>query len=162
VYDHLGLEPVWNLHRTILISDAGLTGSEPATKTDFISHFARVLDIMDHQKRVLRRRQVVAAFLAGQKRGAYWSIQTPLSAFNLENALPAEPDHVRELAAIPSRLEALEDTTQERLINWGYAICDAAVRRMLDRTPSCHRLPVFARSLRARAVALVTMVAAPG
>ena len=37
IYDHLGLEPVWNLHRTILISDAGLTDSTPATKTDFIN-----------------------------------------------------------------------------------------------------------------------------
>jgi NTE family protein len=32
------------------------------------------------------------------------------------------------LAAIPTRLQALDDTTQENLINWGYAISDAALR----------------------------------
>jgi NTE family protein len=29
-------------------------------------------------------------------------------------------------------LEAMEDVLQERLINWGYAICDAAMRRWVD------------------------------
>ena len=27
----------------------------------------------------------------------------------------------------------MPDDTQERLINWGYAICDAAMRRWVDR-----------------------------
>jgi NTE family protein len=62
-----------------------------------------------------------------------------LSAFNLENTLQVDPGHIRELAAIPSRLEKLDGATQERLINWGYAICDAAVRRMLDRTQTSPR-----------------------
>ena len=57
-----------------------------------------------------------------------------LSAFNLENTLEADPGHIRELAAIPSRLEKRDGATQGRLINWGDVICDAAVRRMLDRT----------------------------
>jgi NTE family protein len=26
----------------------------------------------------------------------------------------------------------MDDTLQERLINWGYAICDAAMRRWVD------------------------------
>lgn len=134
IYDDLGLEPVWKLHRTILISDAGLTDFAPTTKTDFISQLTRILDIMDHQKRALRKAQVIAAFAEGQKRGAYWSIQSVLSGFNLEDTLEVDPGHVRELAAIPSQLEELDGATQERLVNWGYAICDAAVRRMLDRT----------------------------
>jgi hypothetical protein len=32
------------------------------------------------------------------------------------------------LAAIPTRLEKMDDTLQEQLINWGYAISDAALR----------------------------------
>jgi len=29
-------------------------------------------------------------------------------------------------------LKALDTTTQERLINWGYAICDVAMRKHVD------------------------------
>jgi NTE family protein len=35
------------------------------------------------------------------------------------------------LAEIPTRLQATDEATQERLINWGYAVCDAGVRRHL-------------------------------
>jgi NTE family protein len=36
------------------------------------------------------------------------------------------------LAEIPTRLKRLGDLVQERLINWGYAVCDAALRRHVD------------------------------
>ena len=32
------------------------------------------------------------------------------------------------LAAWPTRLAAVPDDVQNRMINWGYAICDAAMR----------------------------------
>ena len=37
-----------------------------------------------------------------------------------------------ELATVPTRLADMPDDTQERLINWGYAICDTAMRRWVD------------------------------
>lgn len=40
------------------------------------------------------------------------------------------------LAAVPTRLAHLGNRTQMRLINWGYAICDAAMRTHVD-----HALP---------------------
>ena len=36
------------------------------------------------------------------------------------------------LVEIPTRLEAMDGDEQERLINWGYAICDAALRAHVD------------------------------
>ncbi|WP_197427222.1 hypothetical protein [Bradyrhizobium retamae] len=33
------------------------------------------------------------------------------------------------LAETPTRLQAVDDQLQERLINWGYAVCDAAIRK---------------------------------
>jgi hypothetical protein len=35
----------------------------------------------------------------------------------------------RGLAAVPTRLERVPDDLQERIINWGYAVCDAALRK---------------------------------
>ena len=37
-----------------------------------------------------------------------------------------------ELAETPTRLERMDDDLQERLINWGYAVCDAALRKHVD------------------------------
>jgi NTE family protein len=36
------------------------------------------------------------------------------------------------LARLPTRLKRLEPELQERLINWGYAVCDAALRKHVD------------------------------
>jgi hypothetical protein len=35
----------------------------------------------------------------------------------------------QQLASVPTRLASMEPDVQERLINWGYAICDAAMRK---------------------------------
>lgn len=35
------------------------------------------------------------------------------------------------LAELPTRLKALESGEQDRLINWGYAVCDAGLRAHL-------------------------------
>ena len=37
-------------------------------------------------------------------------------------------DRSLALANTPTRLKKMDDTLQERLINWGYAITDAALR----------------------------------
>jgi len=50
----------------------------------------------------------------------------------LADPLPCPPERTVELAEIPTRLKDIKDPLQERLINWGYGICDTAVRRWLD------------------------------
>ena len=45
-------------------------------------------------------------------------------------AVPARPDAA--VAATPTRLGKMDGAVQERLINWGYAVCDAAMRRHVD------------------------------
>jgi hypothetical protein len=37
-----------------------------------------------------------------------------------------------KLAHIRTRLNAFNDEEQETLVNWGYAICDAAIRARVD------------------------------
>ena len=37
-----------------------------------------------------------------------------------------------ELANTPTRLQEMEPALQQRLINWGYAVCDAALRKHVD------------------------------
>ncbi len=50
----------------------------------------------------------------------------------MSDPLDCPYDRTMELARVPTRLKAMDDELQERLINWGYAVCDAAVRRHVD------------------------------
>jgi NTE family protein len=143
VYDNMGVETAWKRFETILVSDAGgKMQPEPEPKHDWARHAYRVFDVVDNQVRSLRKRQIIQAFIDGQRKGAYWGIRTNILDYGLPTALPCPFDRTMELAATPTRLKRLEDNQQERLINWGYAVCDAALRRHYDQSiPAPTRLP---------------------
>jgi NTE family protein len=133
VYDNLGLETAWKRYKTILVSDAGgQMAPEEEPKTDWAQHSYRVLNLIDNQVRALRKRQVVESFVQGARKGGYWGIRTDIADYQLADALPCPFDATMRLAEIATRLKRLDDQTQDRLINWGYAVCDAALRKHLD------------------------------
>lgn len=130
VYDNLGLETVWKRHATVLISDAGgKMKAEEEPKRDWARHAYRVLDVVDNQVRSLRKRDAIGAFASGARQGAYWGIRTNIADYGLSDAMPAPYDRTLALAETPTRLKRMDSHLQERLINWGYAVCDAALRR---------------------------------
>ena len=142
VYDNLGLETVWKRYKTVLVSDAGgklAAAREP--KRDWLRHTYRVLNLIDDQVRSLRKRQVIDSLAAGERLGAYWGIRTDIANYGLENSHPAPLENTLALARTPTRLKKLSKRRQERLINWGYAVCDAAMRTHV--TPEADRQPVW-------------------
>jgi NTE family protein len=155
VYDNLGIETLWKRYRTVLVSDAGAKfAPEPEPEHDWARHSYRILSLVDSQVRALRYRQIMEAFTASPpaKAGTYWGIRTNIADYGLADPLvPATPDTFARssaLAATPTRLKAMEDTLQERLINWGYAVSDAALRRYFDKTlPRPAALPYPAAGL---------------
>jgi len=133
VYDNLGLETVWKRCETILVSDAGAKiGPSPKPPTDWLLGTKRAADIIDDQVRNLRKRSLLDAYETGRRKGAYWGIRADIARYGLPDALPCPHDQTLRLAEIPTRLAAMPDLLQERLINWGYAICDAGLRRHVD------------------------------
>lgn len=137
VYDNLGLETAFKRCRTLLVSDAGgqmQADEDPAE--NWASHSKRVLDMVDNQVRSLRKRQLLDAFNSKdaehRRAGAFWSVRSDIDNYQLADAFPAPFDRTQELARIPTRLDAMPDKLQERLINWGYAITDAAIRKHWD------------------------------
>ena len=74
-------------------------------------------------------RQLIGAFEAGERTGTYWGIRTCITEYNLPDALSCPEEQTLALAATPTRLKRLDGVLQERLINWGYAVCDTAMRR---------------------------------
>jgi NTE family protein len=142
VYDNLGLETAWKRHETIFVSDAGgKMAPEPSPHSNPVEHTARILDIVDNQVRDLRKRQVIDSYESHARKGAYWGIRTDIQDYARRKAgltLPLDAPHEKtmKLADISTRLEALDAATQERLINWGYAVCDAALRAYATPAPS--------------------------
>lgn len=135
VYDNLGLETAFKRCRTVLVSDGG-GKIEPQGRPsgNWVLHAARVLFLIDNQVRSFRVRQLVEAYVRRDRLGAYWGIRTPISDYRVSGALPCPPEKTALLAATATRLASLDEARQERLVNWGYAIADAALRAYADPT----------------------------
>lgn len=133
VYDNLGLETAWKRYDTILVSDAGgKMQPEAEPEHNWAQHSLRVLDLIDNQVRSLRKRQVIDSFKQGHRKGAYWGIRTNVADYRLSDSLPCPFEQTTELANIPTRLKRIEPDLQKRLVNWGYAVCDTALRAHLN------------------------------
>ena len=135
VYDNLGIETAWKRYRTILVSDGGgHLVPDPDPAHDWGEQMVRVLKVIDNQVRALRKRQIIAAFKsspgeADHRDGVYVGIRSDVVDYGLDDAMPADPKITDELAGLPTRLAAVSDTQQKRLINWGYTICDTGLRK---------------------------------
>ena len=130
VYDNLGLETTWKHNKTVLVSDAGgalLNECDPAQ--DWLGQVDRILNVTYRQVVTLRKRSFIQLFKLGVRDGAYWGIGSDLASYQLPNALVCPPGVTAELAATPTRLTSTADPLQAQLIDWGYAVCDAGMRR---------------------------------
>lgn len=131
VYDNLGLETAWKRYTTILVSDGGgQMAPEAKVAGDWARHAIRVTSVIDNQVRNLRKRQIIAGFQRHDRNGTYWGIRSHVADYGPPpGALDCPPDKTAVLAATKTRLQAMDPVLQERLINWGYGICDTAIRR---------------------------------
>lgn len=135
VYDNLGLETAWKRCRTLFVADAGgILSAEADPASDWARHMARVGHIIDSQVRALRKRQVIDSFDAGLRDGVYVGIRSDIASYAAPDALPAPFEATKALADVRTRLQKLPEVTQQRLINWGYAIADAGLRSHVDTT----------------------------
>lgn len=133
VYDNLGLETVKRF-KTLLVSDAGQKiAPEESPHHDWPRHALRVLDTIDNQVRSLRKRQLIDAYKRGDHTGTFWGIRTNFADYKLAtDPLKCLTRNPLPLAEVPTRLEKMERDQQNRLMNWGYAVCDAALRAHID------------------------------
>ena len=129
VYDNLGLETAFKRYRTILVSDAGgQMPPEEDPKHDWAQHSYRVLNIIDNQVRARRKIQLIEAYQRGDRDGVYWGIRTNVADYDCSVHLPCPHASTMALANVATRLKRMDDKLQDRLINWGYAVSDAALR----------------------------------
>ncbi len=133
VYDNLGLETVFKNFQTLIVSNAG-GKYKPKKKIvgDWALQSYRVMNTIDNQVRSLRKRVLISSLASLERYGVYFSIRSDIAGYPAADKLPCSRDRARELADIPTDLAAKDQTTQRRLINWGYAICDAGIRSWVE------------------------------
>lgn len=130
VYDNLGIETAWKRYKTILVSDGGgKMQADPEPDGNWAQHSKRILDIIDNQVRSLRKRQIIDSLVAGVRSGAYWGIGTDIGDYQLSDNLAVPWEESLRLASTPTRLKRLSEVRQHEIMNWGYAVCDAALRK---------------------------------
>jgi NTE family protein len=135
VYDNMGLETVWKNYKTVLVSDAGMKmAPDPEPKGDWARHSMRILNMIDNQVRSLRKRQLIDSYDRKDRSGTYWGIRSCFGDYNRKPPPMADRLGIANfdpttLATIPTRLKRMADEQQELLINWGYAIADAGLRK---------------------------------
>jgi NTE family protein len=133
VYDNMGLETVFNNFQTVIVSNAG-GGYKSAAKVrgDWALQSYRVMNTIDHQVRSLRKRVLISALENHERHGVYFSIRGDIDHYPCNNKLDCPYEETLKLANIDTDLAAKDTTTQRRLINWGYAICDAGIRSWVE------------------------------
>lgn len=148
VYDNLGLETAWKSCKTVLVSDGGGAmepdggglGPFPGYRwRDWATQMVRVTTVIDNQVRSLRKQQTIEGYGAPEdseehRLGTYWGIRSDIANFELPTSMEAPYEETLKLAKVATRLARLDAATQELLVNWGYAICDAGMRRWVDET----------------------------
>jgi len=133
VYDNMGLETVFKNFQTVIVSNAG-GEYKPQKKIigDWALQSYRVMSTIDNQVRSLRKRVLISSLASLEKYGAYWSIRSDIEGYPAQDKLPCPHELTRALADIPTDLAAKDTTTQRRLINWGFAVCDAGIRSWVE------------------------------
>ncbi len=132
VYDNLGLEAAWDFE-TVLVSDAGapfaVEMNPVLLKLSQLKKTLRVLNIAVEQTRALRKRWVMNDYNQLTRKGAYWGIASEIKNYGLNDPMVQDNDRTRSMKEVHTRLCSFSEELQGHLINWGYALTDAAMRR---------------------------------
>jgi NTE family protein len=136
VFDNLGLEPVLKNCATVFVSDGGGAFAEKDNPpTDWLFGMIRVLLAIMAQVGSLRHSDIAGALNSGRRKGGLWTCSTAPSKYSRwASTLPVSDATAADIAATPTRLAHMSDSTRHRLANFGYAIADATLRTYVDPT----------------------------
>ena len=144
VYDNMGLEPAWKTHATVLVSDGGTPFEIRARpRTWLVPRLQRSFQVVANQALAVRKRWLISAYLRGVYAGAYWGIGTDPDEYRVPGS-PRPAGYsgrvLDRLRVVRTDLDRFLPAEQAVLINHGWALAGAAVRRW-GATLSTHPSP---------------------
>jgi NTE family protein len=132
-YDNLALSRVWDRYSYVLAS----VGSSPMlpwtwVSGDWLTATLRSNRILIDEVRDLRLRELQERNrLHGGQHCVFWTIDDDPQRFAAPGSLACASNTASRLARMRTRLGRHTAAEQGQLINWGYAACDAALRKGL-------------------------------
>jgi NTE family protein len=138
-YDNLGLAAAWDKYRLLLVSD----GSSPMPpwrwiSSDWITATLRSNRILIDQARQLRKHELIRRRFTDPhwpQQGAYWGIAGQIDEVAFAPPLGQAPalchdsETTHGLARMRTRLGRHTAREIAQLVNWGYAMADATLRK---------------------------------
>jgi NTE family protein len=134
VYDNPGLEPVWKDHAVVLVSDAAPSLSvDPPMRA--VWRAMRYAVTLLEQATEVRKRWLISSFVRGDLEGAFWSVNSKPSHYELRQSVPAYSDELVELFISQVRidLDVFSEGEIAVLENHGYLMAETAVRRHAEQ-----------------------------
>lgn len=129
IYDNLGLERIWRRCRTVFVSSAGRLTPEIGSPTGhWIGQIFRTFHILQQQAENSRKRILFGVHNLKQRKVAFWSIDTPIEAYGVADAVPIGPDVIARASRMRTRLNPFSSADIKLLIQAGYASADAGLR----------------------------------
>ena len=130
VYDNLGIEPVWRDHKVVLVSDAAPSLSVDPPMRLVWSALRYAVTLLEQATEV-RKRWLLANFIRGDMSGAYWSVSSKPSHFELDPPAPGYRDEFVErfISQVRIDLDVFSEGEIGVLENHGYLIAETAIRR---------------------------------
>ncbi len=163
LYDNLGIEWLWKTGKyknydTVFVCDSGEPLQTPYQykntmigklksklnwRNNWISQYKRMNDIMINQQRALRKRKLMENFISPDHyNGAYWGIDVDIESYPDIEPLVKYNDKYKSMERLPTQLRPFTKTDRDTLINWSYALTDAALRsRYNSSLPAAISLP---------------------
>jgi NTE family protein len=129
MFDNLGVEPVWQDHASVLVSDAA-PSLRPDPGFGSVWSALRFAIILLEQATDVRKRWLISNFVTGQLRGAYWGIASSPTAFPYAPDVPVYSDELVHESIAPIRIDLDVFSAAERAVleNHGYLMAELAVR----------------------------------
>ena len=133
VYDNLGVEPVWQDHAIVLVSDGGPSLSPEPPFGPFWRSLRHIITLLE-QVTELRKRWLISSMIRGDMQGAYWSMGSLPSSYERTPDVSVYPDDlIRDvISQVRIDLDAFTDAEVAVLENHGYAMVDLAIKQHLS------------------------------
>lgn len=130
MFDNLGVEPVWQNHAVVLVSDAA-PSFKPEPDVGWLWSALRQGVILLEQATEVRKRWLVSGFINREFDGAYWGIASKPSSYELEPKPTAySEDLIRDfIAPVRIDLDVFSPGEIGVLENHGYLMAEIALRR---------------------------------
>lgn len=136
VFDNLGLEPVWQDHAVILVSDAAPSYG-PSPDLGPVWPSVRPIVALLEQATIVRKRWLIANFLKQELAGAYWGIASLPTRYEAEGDPLVYSNELiaKVISQVRIELDAFSEAEQAVLENHGYLMCDLAIQKHLPTLP---------------------------